>query len=365
MLYAQTSVAINLTHSDKFAMHALTTSVSVRSPSFRSARPEDPPNRIWALYESCGVRGLRNTSPSKPWAIGLVHSDTGVTGPWIRYSPKPLQLGGCAENPLVVKSTSGLYLLLFATNKYGVDPGGLGFGWSKDGINWEKNTEGLDSGLSDQIVVAAPAPHSAVRTPLALVGHSSNRFVFYFTSFEGEHQDTDCGHPPKRKHEHFEAMYATEFELVFSKSHGQPSLVKGHAVVWWDNPELRVTLSVVVGVFFGLAVQPSEGAIQMRKIACLYGIVVVVLLGFIRAFCYASLKLCNPTDLTFCLWIAMCTSMGALVGELLMWLVPACSQRTNGRVEQESVACQLQADRVPLLDETIESDDLEDSIFAT
>ena len=76
---------------------------------------------------------------------------------------------------------------MFAPNKYGVDPGGLGFGWSKDGIIWVKSIEGLDSGLPDQIVVAAPASHSAVRTPLALFEHIPNRFVFYFISFEGEH----------------------------------------------------------------------------------------------------------------------------------------------------------------------------------
>ena len=86
-------------------------------------------------------------------------------------------------------------------------------------MNWQKNTgSGLDSGLGDYVLAPAPRPHRSVRTPLALVEHRDRPgfFTLFFTAFEQQHNGTSYIHPPKIPHEQYEAMYASELELVVS-----------------------------------------------------------------------------------------------------------------------------------------------------
>ncbi len=91
-------------------------------------------------------------------------------------------------------------------------------------MNWEKNSGGgLDSGLADQVIAAAPTPHTGVRTPLALVEHEDRpgHFTLFFTAFEGQHRGTDFKHPPSVPHEQYEGMFATEFQLVLTTEAGE------------------------------------------------------------------------------------------------------------------------------------------------
>eukprot|EP00658_Telonema_sp_P-2_P059397 TRINITY_DN4827_c0_g4_i2.p1 TRINITY_DN4827_c0_g4~~TRINITY_DN4827_c0_g4_i2.p1 ORF type:complete len:165 (+),score=52.79 TRINITY_DN4827_c0_g4_i2:46-495(+) len=134
-----------------------------------------------------------------------------------RWNDNPLSFGGGIENPLVIRTSSGVYLMIFADNKDGPQLG-FGFGWSLDGVVWEKNTgRGSDSGLCDQVIAAAPEPYSSVRTPLALLEHDPGRFTLYFTAFVSQHNSTDFRHPPSVPHEQWEALYASEFELVLTR----------------------------------------------------------------------------------------------------------------------------------------------------
>ena len=124
----------------------------------------------------------------------------------------------------MIRASCGLYLLIFADNRAG-PTSGFGFGWSKDGVDWEKNSgSGLDSGLEDYVLAPAPRPHRSVRTPLALVEHRHRPgfFTLFFTAFEQQHNGTSDIHPPNIPHEQYEAMYASELELVLS-SHSDAS----------------------------------------------------------------------------------------------------------------------------------------------
>lgn len=124
----------------------------------------------------------------------------------------------------MIRASCGLYLLIFADNHAG-PTSGFGFGWSKDGVDWEKNSgSGLDSGLEDYVLAPAPRPHRSVRTPLALVEHRHRPgfFTLFFTAFEQQHNGTSYIHPPNIPHEQYEAMYASELELVLS-SHSDAS----------------------------------------------------------------------------------------------------------------------------------------------
>ena len=113
----------------------------------------------------------------------------------------------------------GLYLLIYADNHLGPTVG-FGFGWSKDGRNWENNTgNGHDAGLQDYVLSPAPRPHQSVRTPLALVEHADRPgfFTFYFTAFENQHDGSDFLHPPSVPHEQYEAMFASEMALEIKR----------------------------------------------------------------------------------------------------------------------------------------------------
>ena len=104
----------------------------------------------------------------------------------MRHARNPVPIGGGIENPLVMRARCGLYLLIFADNHLGPSVG-FGFGWSKDGVNWENNTgAGPDSGLKNYVLSPAPHPHQSVRTPLALVEHEDRPgyFTLFFTAFE-------------------------------------------------------------------------------------------------------------------------------------------------------------------------------------
>ena len=78
----------------------------------------------------------------------------------------------------------------------------------------------LAGGLADYVLAPAPEPHRSVRTPLALVEHSDRPgfFTLFFTAFEDQHRGTDNTHPPHIPHEQYESMYATELELIITRS---------------------------------------------------------------------------------------------------------------------------------------------------
>jgi hypothetical protein len=88
------------------------------------------------------------------------------------------------------------------------------------GVNWQNNTgAGPDAGLQDYVLSPAPFPHQSVRTPLALVEHEDREgyFTFFFTAFENQHAEgyqKQGLHPPNVPHEQYEAMYASEMQLV-------------------------------------------------------------------------------------------------------------------------------------------------------
>ena len=175
-----------------------------RIDRYRSALPDDPPGRLWAFYGS-------------GWDTGQCYSDTGVLGPWTRAptgNPRPIGnwSDGGPENPLVFKSRSGVYLLIWAANLLQVEHG-LAFAWSKDGVNWEDNTGGgIRTGKAGYMIPVSPPGHVAFRTPLALVEHEErdNFFTLFFTAFENDHAN------PAAPIGGYENAYASEVELVLT-----------------------------------------------------------------------------------------------------------------------------------------------------
>ena len=174
------------------------------SPAYRSAVPGDPAQRRWAFYGSA-------------WDTGQAYSDHGVRGPWVRAAvgnPRPIGnwSDGGPENPLVVRSRSGIYVLIWAANLLQVHHG-LAFAWSKDGVHWERSSGGgVHTGRAGYMIPVAPAPHSSVRTPLALVEHEARPgfFTLFFTAFTGNHAG------PALPIGGYEGMYAPEMELVLT-----------------------------------------------------------------------------------------------------------------------------------------------------
>ena len=61
--------------------------------------------------------------PWGPWGVGQAYSDHGVLGPWVRHPGNPVPIGGGVENPLVIRASCGLYLLIFADNNAGPTSG--------------------------------------------------------------------------------------------------------------------------------------------------------------------------------------------------------------------------------------------------
>ena len=175
-----------------------------RIDRYRSALPDDPPGRLWAFYGS-------------GWDTGQCYSDTGVLGPWTRAptgNPRPIGnwSDGGPENPLVFRSRSGIYLLIWAANLLQVEHG-LAFAWSKDGVNWEDNTGGgIRTGKAGYMIPVSPPGHVAFRTPLALVEHEErdNFFTLFFTAFENDHAN------PAAPIGGYENAYASEVELVLT-----------------------------------------------------------------------------------------------------------------------------------------------------
>jgi hypothetical protein len=174
------------------------------SPSYKSAIAGDPEDRIYAFYGSA-------------WITGQCYSDHGVEGPWVRLKdPRPIGNWGDGgpENPLVFKSKSGVYMLIWAANLLQVDHG-LAFAWSLDGVNWQNATgAGIHTGAAGYMLPVAPAPHVSVRTPLALVEHDDrpNFFTLFFTAYQNNHED------PAIPIGGYEDVYASEMELVLTKS---------------------------------------------------------------------------------------------------------------------------------------------------
>jgi len=177
------------------------------SPTYKSARPEDPEDRIWTIYGSA-------------WYQGLAYSDSGIRGPWIRAdSPEinPAPIGdwgnGGPENAQIVKSSSGVYLMFWAANLVQIEHG-LAFAWSKDGVNWEDATgDGVcTGGKAGYMIEPAPRPHQALRTPLGLVEHADKEgfFTLFYSSLVSLHENsTDVVGG-------YANLYQTEFQLVLT-----------------------------------------------------------------------------------------------------------------------------------------------------
>ena len=125
----------------------------------------------YAFYGSATTQDLENCQ----WSIGLAQADR-IEGPWKRMSHlNPVDLGGFAENPIVMQLENGVYIAIVDG---GFEVGKPGYTLSWDGIHWSKLR---------YIDLESPAKKwwGMMRTPLSLIKESDGTYTLFFTAYQG------------------------------------------------------------------------------------------------------------------------------------------------------------------------------------
>eukprot|EP01084_Bolivina_argentea_P267431 453951_1 len=149
---------------------------------------------MWAFYGSCC--NFNATTPDSKWGVGLVYSMSNTMyGPWKRYKTNPVNFTGGVENPTVVKTSKGYYIVMFCVvlqQDYG-----CGFSWSLDGVNWTPT----------QVIAAGNVPYC--RIPLGLIEQEEeDTFIFFYTDFDERHAGNI------NVWEGYEGLYISNLKLV-------------------------------------------------------------------------------------------------------------------------------------------------------
>jgi hypothetical protein len=123
-----------------------------------------------------GFYGSARTEVKPPayWKVGLA-SAPDLSGPWTRLSarnPVALDDRNGAENPIVTRLASGIYLAVFDTIQ---QPGRIGYALSSNGVDWAPaRSLALDK---------AKLWTSDVRTPLGLIPEGDGTFTLFYTGY--------------------------------------------------------------------------------------------------------------------------------------------------------------------------------------
>ena len=127
-------------------------------------------DKWYGFYGSATTQDLNNCQ----WQIGLVQADR-IEGPWTRMSElNPVNLGGFAENPIVMQLENGVYIAI-VDGGFEVEKPGYTLSW--DGVHWS-NIRYID------IESATTRWWSMMRTPQSLIKEEDGTYTMFFTAYK-------------------------------------------------------------------------------------------------------------------------------------------------------------------------------------
>ena len=137
----------------------------------------------YGFYGSATTQDAANCQ----WHIGLAQADR-IEGPWKRMSAlNPVDVGGFAENPIVMQLENGVYIAI--VDGYYEKPGYI-LSW--DGIHWSKlryfDIESVTKKWWDMM-----------RTPQSLIREDDGTYTLFFTAYRNYPNEPRFGHVSKAR----------------------------------------------------------------------------------------------------------------------------------------------------------------------